>query len=423
MSIALDQDLEQQIATAISSGEYFSNPYPLFAQLRERAPIFYSETIGGWLLTRHADVDAVLRDADTFSSKGRVLYLLNQLPQAVQQRTELLNHHFATGLAHSDAPEHRRLRSLLAKAFTPKMIEGLRQATAELASELISGCGSEFDLIDDLLTPLPATVVGSLLGSSTKNIANLIRWAHAINGLYEKGGHISAEKALHAEAMLTEMRAFVLELVAVRRANLAAGKLDQDADVLAGLVAAESTVGALSEDELLSTAVTLFVAGHETTTHLLGNGFAALLSKPKLWEQVKDQPELVPPIIEEMGRFDGSVPRSWRIAKLDTLIGDVHIAKGELVLPILAAANRDPEVFSDPENFNPAQDSKKHLAFGKGVHVCLGAPLARLEGQEVLKALIRLKPDLKLKQPVSTLQWRKDMALRGLINLPVTTES
>lgn len=423
MSIKLDHELEQKIATAISSGEYFSNPYPLFAQLRERAPIFYSETIGGWLLTRHAEVDAVLRDADTFSSKGRVLYLLNQLPVDVQQRVALLNLHFATGLAHSDAPEHRRLRGLLAKAFTPKMIEGLRQTTAELATELISNCSSEFDLIDDLLTPLPATVVGSLLGSATSDIPDLIRWAHAINGLYEKGGHISAEKALHAEAMLTEMRAFVLDLVAARRAELAAGTLNQDADVLSGLVAAESTEGALSEDELLSTAVTLFVAGHETTTHLLGNGFAALLSKPELWERVKQEPELVVPIVEEMGRFDGSVPRSWRIAKLDTLIGDANISKGDLVLPILAAANRDPAVFSDPENFNPTQDSKKHLAFGKGVHVCLGAPLARLEGQEVLKALIKLKPNLKLKQPVSTLQWRKDMALRGLVNLPVTTEN
>lgn len=415
----LDHELEEQIAESINSGEYFQNPYPLFDLLRSTAPVYYSKTIGGWLLTRYVEVDQVLRDAETFSSKGRVLYLLSQLPDEVREEVQLLNHHFATGLAHSDAPEHKRLRSLLARAFTPRMVENLRSATAELARSLISNLGEEFDLIDDLLTPLPATVVGSLLGSSKEDIPDLIRWAYAINGLYEKGGHISADKALHAEKLLREMRAFVLDLVQQRRDLAKSGALNPEADVLAGLVAAETEVGALTEAELLSTAVTLFVAGHETTTHLLGNGFAALLSNPSLWNEVKSVPEMINPVVEEMGRFDGSVPRSWRIAKSDTEIAGVKIAQGDLVLPILAAANRDPEVFAEPNEFNPRQENKKHLAFGKGVHVCLGAPLARLEGQEVLRALVELKPNLRLKYPLTQLEWRKDMALRGLIHLPV----
>lgn len=419
MSTMLDHELEERIAESINSGEYFQNPYPLFDLLRSTAPVYYSKTIGGWLLTRYAEVDQVLRDAETFSSKGRVLYLLSQLPDEVREEVQLLNHHFATGLAHSDAPEHKRLRSLLARAFTPRMVENLRSATAELARSLISNLGEEFDLIDDLLTPLPATVVGSLLGSSKEDIPDLIRWAYAINGLYEKGGHISADKALHAEKLLREMRAFVLDLVQQRRDLAKSGALNPEADVLAGLVAAETEVGALTEAELLSTAVTLFVAGHETTTHLLGNGFAALLSNPSLWNEVKSVPEMINPVVEEMGRFDGSVPRSWRIAKSDTEIAGVKIAQGDLVLPILAAANRDPEVFAEPNEFNPRQENKKHLAFGKGVHVCLGAPLARLEGQEVLRALVELKPNLRLKYPLTQLEWRKDMALRGLIHLPV----
>lgn len=419
MSTMLDHELEERIAESINSGEYFQNPYPLFDLLRSTAPVYYSKTIGGWLLTRYVEVDQVLRDAETFSSKGRVLYLLSQLPDEVREEVQLLNHHFATGLAHSDAPEHKRLRSLLARAFTPRMVENLRSATAELARSLISNLGEEFDLIDDLLTPLPATVVGSLLGSSKEDIPDLIRWAYAINGLYEKGGHISADKALHAEKLLREMRAFVLDLVQQRRDLAKSGALNPEADVLAGLVAAETEVGALTEAELLSTAVTLFVAGHETTTHLLGNGFAALLSNPSLWNEVKSVPEMINPVVEEMGRFDGSVPRSWRIAKSDTEIAGVKIAQGDLVLPILAAANRDPEVFAEPNEFNPRQENKKHLAFGKGVHVCLGAPLARLEGQEVLRALVELKPNLRLKYPLTQLEWRKDMALRGLIHLPV----
>jgi len=412
-------NLDNQIAESINSGEYFRNPYPLFAEIRKVAPVFYSETIGGWLLTRYQDVDAVLRDAQTFSSKGRVLYLLSQLPDDVQAKVKLLNHHFATGLAHSDAPEHKRLRGLLARAFTPKMVEGLRDSTAKLARELISRTEDEFDLIEDLFTPLPATVVGSLLGSTPADIPDLIRWAHAVNGLYERGGHISAEKALSAELLLTEMREFVLQLVQERRKLAKLGELDPTKDVLAGLVAAESEEGSLSEAELLSTAVTLFVAGHETTTHLLGNGFAALLSNPEIWTQLKSDLSLINPVIEEMARFDGSVPRSWRITKEARTIGDIEISEGDLVLPILGAANRDPEVFSDPEVFNPFQENKKHLAFGKGVHVCLGAPLARIEAQEVLSALLELKPNLHLKQPIAELDWRSDMALRGLIKLPV----
>lgn len=421
MAIVIAEELEREIASAITAGTFFSNPYPLFQRLRESAPVHHSPTIGGWLLTRHSDVDAVLRDPTTFSSKGRVLYLLDQLPGDVQSEVSLLRHHFATGLAHSDAPEHRRLRGLLARAFTPKMVENLRPATAALAENLIQRTPESWDLIENLLTPLPAMVVGSLLGSAESDIPDLIRWAHAINGLYEKGGRISAERALHAEQLLREMRDFVRDLVEQRRTAARTGALDPEADVLSGLVAAEADEGALTEDELLSTAVTLFVAGHETTTHLLGNGLAAVLSVPELWERMTTDASLIPAVVEEMARFDGSVPRSWRIATVDTQIDGVAIPAGALVLPLLAAANRDPAVFSDPDRFDPARDTKRHLAYGKGFHVCLGAPLARVEGQEVLLALARMRPQLRLAQPLSTLTWRQDMALRGLVSLPVTT--
>lgn len=419
MSTKSTDYLEERIISSIQSGEYFRNPYPLFAEIRSIAPVFYSKTIGGWLLTRHQDVDEVLKDAETFSSKGRVLYLLSQLPTEIQSQVNLLHKHFATGLAHSDAPEHRRLRGLLARAFTPKMTEGMRETTRKIAWELITQTDNEFDLLEDVFTPLPALVVGTLLGSERSDIPNLIRWAHAVNGLYERGGHISPEKALAAERLLAEMREFVLDLVERRRELAKSSELDASQDVLAGLVAAERDAGALSEDELLSTAVTLFVAGHETTTHLLGNGFVALLSNPELWHQIKNDATRSHQFIEEMARFDGSVPRSWRIVKNEARINGVKIAKGDLVLPILAAANHDPEVFANPDKFDPDQDNKKHLAFGKGVHVCLGAPLARMEAQEVLMALIDLKPNLKLKKPAEALNWRSDMALRGLTTLPV----
>lgn len=407
---------ESLIQESLLSGEYYSDPFPLFDELRASAPIHFSETIGGWVLTRFEDVDAVLRDHENYSSKGRVTHLLNQLSSETQARIQLLHAHFAIGLAHSDAPEHRRIRSLLARTFTPKIIDSLRPEINSQANALIAELYGEVDLIEQLLTPLPALIVGKLLGSRPSDLPNLIRWAHAVNGLYERGGRISEEKALHAEAMLHEMREFVLELVADRRSHKAKGNLAGD-DVLSSLVLQEEEV--LSDQELLSTVVTLFVAGHETTTHLLGNGILALLLNEDVISQIRDDMGTIPLVVEEMARFDGSVPRSWRLAKSDLELNGVKIKQGELVLPILAAANRDPSVFPDPHTFDFRRDSKRHLAYGKGVHVCLGAPLARIEAQEVISTLIQRFKKIELNCDPKKLEWRKDLALRGLLSLPV----
>ena len=222
---------ESLIEESLHSGEYYSDPFPLFDELRASAPIYFSETIGGWVLTRFEDVDTVLRDYENYSSKGRVTHLLNQLSNETQARIQLLHAHFAIGLAHSDAPEHRRIRSLLARSFTPKIIDSLRPEINSQANALIAELYGEVDLIEQLLTPLPALIVGKLLGSRPSDLPNLIHWAHAVTGLYERGGKISEDKALHAEAMLHEMREFVLELVAERRSHKAKGNLAGD-DVL-----------------------------------------------------------------------------------------------------------------------------------------------------------------------------------------------
>jgi len=409
------------IRDAMADGSYFSNPYPHFAQLRRYFPVFKSASLGGWVVTRYTDVSEILHNHEDYSSKGRVLHLINQLDGEIKDQLPLLQMHFATGLAHSDAPEHKRLRGLLAQAFTPKIAEQMRPISQEIVSRVIKDIESESDLIAEIFTPVPALVVGRLLGSSEGDIPDLIRWAHAINGLYEKGGRISPEKALHAEAMLQEMRDFVLKLTHERRNRASDGSLDPGADILSGLVAAESLGDALSESELVSTAVTLFVAGHETTTHLLGNGFLALLQEPEAIERLRANPEMIKSAVEEMARFDGSVPRSWRITKREMLVGGVSIPAGELVLPILASANRDSDLFTAPDLFDIERDSRKHLAFGKGVHVCLGAPLARVEGEEIIKALLHKFATIKLNVPLDELQWRRDVALRGLLSLPVIT--
>ena len=409
----------QLLKLSLESGEYFSNPFPLFTDLRRDDPVFFSETLGGWVITRFQDVSEILHNHEDYSSKGRVLHLINKLDPAVQEQLPLLQMHFATGLAHSDAPEHKRLRNLLAQAFTPKVSEAMRPIAHEVVTRQISNLSTSSDLIRDVFIPVPALVVGRLLGSSEDDIPDLIRWAGAINGLYEKGGLIDPNKAIYAEKMLEEIRQFVTRLAGHRRELRIKGKLDPTQDVLAGLVSVETDGDSLSDSELLSTVVTLFVAGHETTTHLLGNGMLALLRSDSELKRIQGNFELIPKAIDEMARFDGSVPRSWRITKRQMEISGVQIPQGELVLPILSAANRDESVFEDPDVFNISRDTRKHLAFGRGVHVCLGAPLARIEGQEIIKQLLTKFPNISLNAKESELVWRKDVALRGLESLPV----
>lgn len=410
---------ELLLKKSFDDGTYFSNPFPLFSELRKDHPVFYSETLGGWVVTRFQDVSGILHNHEDYSSKGRVLHLINKLDPSVKEKLTLLQTHFATGLAHSDAPEHKRLRGLLAQAFTPKVSEAMRPIAHEVVSRQISGLSESSDLIHDVFTPVPALVVGRLLGSREEDIPNLIRWAGAINGLYEKGGVIDPTKALYAEAMLEEIREFVTRLANERRALRDKGTLDSSQDILAGLVNVETQGDSLSDSELVSTVVTLFVAGHETTTHLLGNGMLALLNSESEIKKIQENPELIPKAVDEMARFDGSVPRSWRITKRAMEISGILIPEGELVLPMLSSANRDENEFSNPDVFDLSRDSRKHLAFGRGVHVCLGAPLARIEGQEIIKQLLTKFPDISLNADVKELVWRKDVALRGLEALPV----
>ena len=410
---------EELLKQSFDDATYFSNPFPLFAQLRNNDPAFFSHTLGGWVVTRYQDVSDILHNHQDYSSKGRVLHLINKLDPEVQKRLPLLQMHFATGLAHSDAPEHKRLRGLLAQAFTPKVSESMRPITRKIVQKVVSELGSTSDLIHDIFTPVPALVVGQLLGSSEEDIPDLIRWAGAINGLYEKGGLIDPQKAIYAEEMLNEMRSFVTRLANERRALRDKGTLESSPDILSGLVTSEALSDSLSESELMSTVVTLFVAGHETTTHLLGNGLLALLNSDSEMQKIKSQPDRIPNAIDEMARFDGSVPRSWRITKRDMEISGVLIPKGQLVLAMLASANRDDSEFANPDKFDIDRDTKKHLAFGRGVHVCLGAPLARIEGQEIIKELLEKFPNIKLDARAEELTWRKDVALRGLTSLPV----
>jgi len=394
------------------SPAFFSDPYPTYHRLRSEAPVYWSDALGGWVLTRYEDVVSILRRPELYSSTGRVSYLLRQLPEAARREVELLERHYTLGLAHSDPPDHTRLRTLLSKAFTSRLIEARQPRIQALVDQLldrVEGSG-RMDIIHDLAYPLPATIIAEIIGAPAEDIDLFRQWAIGINRLFESGGRVTPASVAAAQSSLVEMREYIGRLIIERRRR-------PGDDVLSHLVAAEQQADRLSVAELVSTAVTLFVAGHETTTHLIGNGMLALLRQPDQLQKLKENPALISSAVEEMLRYDTAVQRGWRIAAGDIEIDGCRIKKGELVLPMLGAANRDPAQFPEPDRFDICRQDNKHLGFGYGIHFCLGAPLARLETPIAINTLLRRFPNLRLE--TENLTWRQDIALRGLIELPV----
>ncbi|MEQ8676191.1 MAG: cytochrome P450 [Aggregatilineales bacterium] len=399
--------------TILQSDAFFQNPYPVYQQLREESPVYWSEAWGAWVITRYDDVMEVLRDNERFSSAGRVSYLLRQLPDEALKQVAALERHYDIGLAHSDPPDHTRLRALLNRVFTPRMVEARRSRVADVANALIDKvmANGQMDIINDLAYPLPATIIAEMIGAPKEDIALFRDWAVAINRLFEKGGRISETSATAAQDSLHIMKDYITRLVEIRRN-------DPQDDIISRLATAEHEADKLTIAELVSTAVTFFVAGHETTTNLIGNGMLALLQHPDQMRLLRENPALINGAVEEMLRYEPSVPRGWRIVKQNVTLRGQHIPQGALIFPILAAANRDPAQFPDPDRFDIQREGNKHIAFGYGIHFCLGAPLARLEGAVVINTILQRLPEITL--VTDTLNWRHDIAIRSLDALPVT---
>ncbi|GAB4514295.1 MAG: cytochrome P450 [Anaerolineae bacterium] len=391
------------------SDAFFANPHPTYHQLRAEAPVYWCERWGAWVLTRYADVMTVLRQPERFSSAGRVHHLLRQLPEATLNQLDVLSHHYTIGLAHSDPPDHTRLRTLLNKVFMPRMVEARKARVVEIVNERLDAAqaAGEMDIVHDLAYPLPATIIAEMIGAPTEDIGLFREWAVAINNLFALGGRVDAAAAHAAQNSVLDMRDYIAGLVEVR-------KQQPLEDVLGLLVRAEEQ---LTLAELVSTAVTFFVAGHETTTNLISNGLLALLQHPDQLALLRENPALMPGAVEEMLRYEPSVPRSWRIAKEEVELGGQVIPQGALIFPMLAAANRDPAVFPDPDRFDLQRENNKHVAFGYGIHFCLGAPLARMEVSTALEIVLRRLPNLHLTN--TPLSYKRDVAIRSLNSLPV----
>ena len=388
-----------------------ANPYPTYAELRSGAPVYRAELPDGrgvWLVTRYDDVVAVLKD-ERFAKDWRSAMTPEQLAQ-IPPIPEVMRP-LSENMLDKDPPDHERLRRLVSKAFTPRLIERMRPRVQEIADALLDAVEDKegMDLIDDYAFPLPITVIAELLGVPVEDRNRFREWSNAAVSGDTTQEYVEKILLPHMQAFIDYLRALFEE----KREN------PKD-DLISALVLAEEAGDKLSEDELLAMVFLLLIAGHETTVNLIGNGTLALLQNPDQLQKLKDDPSLIKPAIEELLRYDGPVETSTeRFAREDVAIGDTVIPKGEMVMVVIAAADHDPARFPEPDTLDIARADNKHLAFGKGIHHCLGAPLARMEGQIALGTLLRRMPDLRLKGSPESLTWRPGMVLRGLKGLPV----
>ncbi|TMK16454.1 MAG: cytochrome P450 [Actinobacteria bacterium] len=370
-----------------------ADPYAVYRRLREEDPVHRSP-LGIWILSRYGDIEPILRDA-RFSNdirNARSFPLATSSGPEFEQRIERR----AKVMLFVDPPDHTRLRSLVNKAFTPRVVEQLRPRAQEIVDDLLDHAieRGEMDLIADLSYPLPVIVIAEMLGIPPEDrvlppdmIDVVERSADAFTEYFER-------------------------LIADRRAR-------PGDDLLSALVAAEQAGDRLSPEELVSTCILILVAGHETTMNLIGNGMLALLRHPDELARLRADVSLVPSAVEELLRYDGTVQMTGRTAKEDVTVGGRRIEAGEISILLIGSANRDPERFADPERVDVTRKDIKHLAFGAGAHYCLGAPLARVEAQIAFTELLRrLPPSLCLAtdQP----EWRENIVLRGLKSLPLT---
>ncbi|WP_030021800.1 cytochrome P450 family protein [Streptomyces monomycini] len=392
----------------MESPEFFRDPYPLLAALRERGPVqqVRSGPHGAtWLVTGWAEARTAL--AEPQLSKDTTRYFADK-----PSRRNLAPAVSATILA-TDPPDHTRLRRLAVKAFTPAAVARLEPRVAEIADGLLdrmAARGGTADLVEDFAVPLPIEVIGDLLGVPREDRAALRGWS---NDLFAAGAPDTIDTASHA------ISDYMTELIAKKRA---AGAEDggPDRDLLTDLIAARDEGERLSEFELVSLAVLLVVAGHETTTNLIGNGALALLQDDALRTRLREDPALVPDAVEELLRYDSPITTAtFRYAAEPLTLGGAEIAAGDVVLVSPGAANRDPARFTDPDTLAPGRASG-HLSFGHGPHHCLGAPLARLEARIAFHALLTRFPGLRLAAPPAELPWRHTRLMHGLAHLPVT---
>ena len=391
------------------SPTFKANPFPTFAAMRTDAPIYAHHSPSGgtiWYITRFEDVTAVLKDNDHFVKDVR-----HTLPPGTAKpRKSSLYRLINENMLFADPPDHTRLRALVNQAFTPRRVEQLAGQVQAITDELLGAIApaGTADLIASFALPMPVRVIAELLGIPLADQAQVADWSQAIISPGSRNLNYSSRKR--------KVRAFVDYL----RQMFAARQQQPQDDLISALVAAEEAGERLNEAELSSMVALLLVTGHETTVNLLGNGVSALLQHPEQLAILQERPDLWETAVEELLRFDGPVETSTtRWVRADFELRGHKMQRGDVVRVVLASANRDATQFTQPDVLDITRGDNRHLAFGMGIHYCLGAPLARLEGQIGLQTLFTKFPELQLAIPAQQLEWRSGVLFRGLKQLPV----
>jgi cytochrome P450 len=397
----------------LDSPDFITDPYPIFERFRADSPVHWVERWGCWLLTRAADIEATIRDTRRFSSADRVTRVIERTPGWETGAFAALHENFAVGMAQTDPPEHTRVRGLVSAAFTPRRIEALRERVRELVAGYLEphSEGGRVELVANLAHPLPAVVIAEMAGFPVADRERFRGWTYRINSFFFTTGTADPVAAADANAAVLEARAWIHDLLAERRAR------PRD-DLLSALVAADIEGGRLTEAELLSTAITLFLGGHDTTTQLIALGMSALVRHPAQLALLREHPGLVSEAVDEMLRYDAPFQMNLRYVTEDVELGGQWLRKGDLVRQALGSANRDPDRVDDPNAFRIERPPARHLAFGLGPHFCPGAPLARLQAQIAIEALVRQMPGLRLDPDADPApDVRSDITNRGLRTL------
>jgi cytochrome P450 len=394
----------------IVSAEFKANPFPFLAELRGSQPVYQTtlpDKTPVWLITRYADVTALLKD-ERFVKNRRAAMTPEQLRK--MPWVPPMFRPLERNMLDLDGQDHTRLRGLVHKAFTPSLVARMRARVQTLAEELLDHVmyEGEIDLIKDYALPLPMTIITEILGVPTRDHHKFHKWSKAVVSL-------TSPKA--TVRVIPNVWMFIRYL----RQFFKRRRRDPRDDLATALIQAEEAGDRLSEDELLAMVFLLLIAGHETTVNLIGNGMLALMEHPNEMNKLRRDPALIKIAVEELLRYTSPVLMSTeRYAREDLNLHGIAIPRGGMTLGVIGSANRDETVFENPDELDITREPNKHLSFGQGIHFCLGAPLARLEGEIAINTLLRRMPDLHLNVATESLRWRPSMLLRGLESLPVS---
>jgi cytochrome P450 len=390
--------------------EYLANPYPLYERLRTEAPVHWDPYLHAWVVTRYADVVTILQrfSAERLPTPEQLEVLgLSELTPIAQV--------IVRQMIFMDPPEHTRLRSLCAAAFTPAKAERLRLHIQEITDRLLDAAlpNGRMDVIADLANSLPAIVTAEMMGVPVADAENLKNWSTDFSEILGNFQHNPGRTAVMLNAV-EAMTAFYRDMIREQTRSPRPG-------VLNALMTAEIEGDRLSEEEIIANAIITTVGGQETTTNLIANGLLSLLRNPAEMDRLRAQPGLVPGAVEEFLRFESPIQHTGRLAPENIMLHGQQIRKRQAVIAVLGAANHDPERFPDPEVLNITRDDNRHLAFGWAAHYCFGAPLARVEAQIVFSTLLRKLNHITLDS--NALIWRNNVAFRGLEALHVHFEA